>query len=63
MWPDQVSNLGPPALQSDALLTALCGLAFKLYILVINFTYMYNNLCDRVLLKRDHDKKNIMLFL
>ena len=27
MWPDQVSNLGPLALESDALPPALCGLA------------------------------------
>ena len=25
MWPDRVSNLGPLALESDALLTLLCG--------------------------------------
>ena len=25
MWPDQVSSLGPLALESNALLTALCG--------------------------------------
>ena len=27
MWPDQVSNSGPLAPESDALPTALCGLA------------------------------------
>ena len=27
MWPDQVSNPGPLALESDVLLTALCSLA------------------------------------
>ena len=27
MWLDQVSNLGPLVLESDALPTALCGLA------------------------------------
>ena len=27
MWPDWVSNPGPLALESDALPTALCGLA------------------------------------
>ena len=25
MWPDRVSNLGPLALESEALPTALCG--------------------------------------
>ena len=27
MWPDKVSNSGPPALESDVLPTALCSLA------------------------------------
>ena len=29
MWPDQVLILGPLALESDALLTALCGPAIN----------------------------------
>ena len=31
MWPDWVSNLGPLALESDALPTALCSLAILSY--------------------------------
>ena len=30
MWPGWVSNLGPQALESDGLLTALCGPAITL---------------------------------
>ena len=29
MWPDQVSNQGPPAYESDVLPTALCGPAWN----------------------------------
>ena len=44
MWPDRVSNLGPLALESDALPTELCRL-IRVYI-AYSFIkdYMYNEL-------------------
>ena len=41
MWPDQVSNTGPPTYESGALPTALHGLA-PVY---LNGLHEYSNIC------------------
>ena len=43
MWPYQVSNLGPLAIEPDALPTALCGLTEYIVIHILNCSY-----CDSV---------------
>ena len=47
MRPDRVSNLGPLALESDALLTVLCGPADTVF--VYSRTYYFDCIYDIML--------------